>query len=149
MPEQTNLAIEALKEWGNNAYFAGIIDGEGCISLTPNKRGVWNAVVIVASTFRSMLEWIEENYGGGIHFHKRGGNRKHLWDWRVSSKEDISNIIDKVLPFLIIKREQALLMKKYCSRAKLSRYDDMTAEREYRMGICYALKELNKRGIKE
>jgi hypothetical protein len=49
------------------AYTAGIIDGEGSISLTRNRRYRWpSPQVSVASIDRELLEWLCHLYGGTI-----------------------------------------------------------------------------------
>ena len=58
-----------------DAYFAGIIDGEGSISIALYKirrksGAVHNGFTIklyVTSTDRALIDWIQDNYGGKVY----------------------------------------------------------------------------------
>ena len=91
-------------EW---AYTAGIIDGEGCLSITfreyPSK---WELSVSVGGTDKRLLIWLSDRFGGAITPMKRTGNRQPAYLWRVP-KRQLQSMLNGVMPYLVVKREQA------------------------------------------
>lgn len=96
-------------------YTAGIIDGEGCITISFQKYSVkrnrsrHRLTVDVANTNRVLLEWLQKNWGGHIYeskpqkiIHKIG------YHWKLQGINTIE-LLRAVLPYLILKKEQALL----------------------------------------
>lgn len=89
-------------EW---AYLAGIIDGEGCIRLANcgyAKRRVID--LRIYNTDVRLIEWLRDNLGGYAYAH----NKKAHVCWQVHwSSKRAKVIIEHVLPYLIVKKEQA------------------------------------------
>lgn len=113
-----------------DAYIAGVFDGEGSVGIyavhTNGKRsnadGWWTARLSVVGTYRPMIEQIYKHFGlGSFTTQKRQslqrtpiytygeGERfcKQGWKWYATSRGDCKIILEKILPFLIEKREQA------------------------------------------
>jgi len=95
------------------AYTAGIMDGEGSISIArkPNKkvkRGYsLGLVVTVNNTEQWLTEWLKMQYGGVVCLAKRGNKtEKPLWVWRIVARE-ASEFLKLVLPYLTIRRPHA------------------------------------------
>ena len=99
------------------AYAAGILDGEGSISLSRIHSSRWpSPVVSVASTDRELLEWLRARVGGTI-IQKRTYQPHHSrsFDWKLTDRRALS-FLKIVRPFLVIQRkiERAdLLLKDY------------------------------------
>jgi hypothetical protein len=94
------------------AYAAGIFDGEGHVGIVVTKNGrgeVYHRLMLnVTNTNAEIIQWLFDRWDGCIHspryFAKeewREANR-----WTVSDKRAMKFLTD-VLPFLIIKKEQA------------------------------------------
>lgn len=104
------------------AYTAGIIDGEGSISLLRGEsRPVqyFGLAVQVGSTTEWLLLWLESEYGG--HIYKFNGNRpksKPAWKWRINGKFALE-FLELIVPYLHIKKPQAELAIKFQSRKNL------------------------------
>jgi hypothetical protein len=100
------------------AYMAGIIDGEGTITLTRvNKTDSYRTpVVSVSSTSYEILEFIHKHYGGAIVNHKTyQKHHKQSWVWKITYDKAIQLVSD-VYPYLTdpTKRYRAdLLISKY------------------------------------
>ena len=99
-------------------YIAGFIDGEAYLGiyLTPNKKTYITAVK-VAQTAQGyeVLEYLREIYGGHIDTRtSKQPNHQDSKTWVIKSKKGILKLLEDILPFLIVKREQAELMKEYC-----------------------------------
>jgi hypothetical protein len=98
------------------AYFAGIIDGEGCFSLRPQVGlgdAVYVAALSVGNTDARLMQWIHQRFGGSLQLESRS-NPKHqpVWRW-VASSTDIDQILQRVLPYLVVKQRQAELFVAY------------------------------------
>jgi hypothetical protein len=94
------------------AYIAGIIDGEGYVTLAKMKnkasrKGHYYAPkIVIGNTNEEVIRWLEEKVGAGsIGCHKRKNRWKKLWVWTVWSKQAIS-LLEEVKEYLIIKKEQ-------------------------------------------
>jgi hypothetical protein len=82
-------------------YVAGLIDGEGCITLDNN---CWR--VQIAMTDQPVIEWLG-NFGGTVRERKVKGNRKRCWRWLVMRQSEVLDLLSAVLPFMRVKRNQA------------------------------------------
>jgi hypothetical protein len=70
------------------AYLAGIVDGEGSITLNSNTSRSVNAFrapcVTVTNTDRGLLEFLQEELGGSIRVQKKyKEHHKQAWVWSV------------------------------------------------------------------
>ena len=99
-------------EW--YAWAAGIIDGEGCILLSPGKhdrcKEYWTLRVSVSQVDRRLLTRLHAMFGGSVSSHGRmqakGG--RPISCWRVTSRQ-AEHVLRTVFPWLVVKREQAEL----------------------------------------
>ena len=95
------------------AYLAGIIDGEGSISLVRHKGprcGLHNldAVVKVTNTDSVLIGWLREKTGVGSIYHRsRAGSRYRDVYTIVWATTAVRDILEAVLPYLVIKRDRA------------------------------------------
>lgn len=100
------------------AYVAGIIDGEGTISITHyrhagQKINITKTIRVVGTDIR-LLEWLKSRTGLGVirpllldvlaH-----PNNKPQYSWSPTGKGRKAFLID-ILPYLVLKRRQAELM---------------------------------------
>lgn len=88
------------------AYLAGLLDGEGCITIRPApKRSVQ---VQIANTDESLMRWLE-GFGGFVYSqryeNRRGAACKH--SWQINSRRDVSAFLTALLPYMRIKTEKA------------------------------------------
>ena len=60
-------------------------------------------------TDEPVIRWLED-YGGTVHRRALKAPRKPLFVWRLLRQMDVSAWLSSVLPFLIVKREQADLV---------------------------------------
>lgn len=108
------------------AYLAGIIDGEGCITITKQSNAkagrlgyCYRPVVHVANTHSGVLVLLQKQTGLGRarKFDDARPNRKERWQWMIWSQQ-AAQIIRRVLPYLIIKRRQAETFLKFVDFVK-------------------------------
>lgn len=112
------------------AYMAGIVDGEGSISLVRtlqhhrsvikrNSRSNGNPhpgiserlvlTVAVGMTAGVIPNWLHEEFGGRLNYRvNKNPKWKNRWDWLASSQIG-SEFLKAVLPYLILKKRQAEL----------------------------------------
>lgn len=68
-------------------YLAGLIDGEGTITLTKNnsKDKFRVPTISMSSTTYELVNYLKSNYGGSISNHKTyQDHHKQSWVWRTS-----------------------------------------------------------------
>ena len=95
------------------AYTAGIIDGEGCISIYRMKVFSHLALrVSVSSTDEWLCQFLKFSFGGHIYGPRRRGHNKPCWEWRITSA-GAGEFLRLILPYLRLKRPQAELAIKF------------------------------------
>ncbi len=132
-----------------DAYVAGLIDGEGCISIAKGTRGHYSVRVEVGMTIKAsaLLEMLQAEYGGAIDSHRAATDR---WEaalrWRILGSK-AGPFLERMLPQLLLKEEQArLALKMEEIRASLpsGRWTLEATERCERLRL--RIKELNRKG---
>ena len=109
------------------SYVAGIFDGEGTASIASYTRtardgrgkGPYTYVqhevkVGIKNTSIPLMKWLVGNFGGVFY---QQDNSKYGWKtsylWQAKGCKNKEKFLLGVLPYLIIKREQALLVLEY------------------------------------
>ena len=136
-------------------YIAGLVDGEGCITI--NKTGRWGAVSLtITNTCKSVLDDVCSYYQGGLVslHHRASPPRRQCWTFRAYGKSAVK-IILSIAAYLRIKRNQAALALYYWrSRRKLKAESGHkgfkplpTGITNTRTTIMNKIHLLNKRGV--
>lgn len=97
------------------AYIAGIIDGEGMVVARRYAGSPsYQLVVGISNTNKDVLDFIGSFYGFGKPFaiNKQSKSRRPAWNYLAVSNK-AKEILESVLPYLIIKRNHALLGIEY------------------------------------
>lgn len=111
-------------------YLAGIIDGEGCISIAKNhplyKRGkvfkrrtLYSLEMTITSTNPILLLWLERHLKGRKVAGQRNGWQK-CYNWRCTSRQHILEVLNYVEPFLKVKKKQAELARGFIKLGRQS-----------------------------
>jgi hypothetical protein len=134
------------------AYWAGFVDGEGCLGLyTHNHRRQWVVVLQVANTNRGILEQLAENFGGSISTATQSlPNAKPCYTWYIASQKAM-RVVRTILPHLKIKTRQAELLLEageIVSRRRQDGAHHWTPYPHRVLEIKRELTQLNKRGKK-
>ena len=106
------------------AYWAGILDGEGCIYFTYNfskRRNICHTLAInIANTFKSILDIGRIDFGIGF-VRKRKNRNEQKWqdvyEWDIKGRS-ACEFLELLLPYLVIKKEQAELAIYYFKNVK-------------------------------
>jgi len=112
-------ALDSLTRGELVAYCAGIIDGEGCISIQRHSRGktrgIPRPVLIVVQKQPAALDRLIEVFGGERRPVRRGDRPIAFWRWYLYGDDAIQALRD-MHPYLEEKWEQAELAVEYHSR---------------------------------
>jgi hypothetical protein len=85
-----------------DAYVAGLIDGEGTITLSHNNRGdaYRTPVVSMTSTTRELVDLIHDEYGGSVRFHRTYHVRhSNSFIWSVRHDRALK-MLERISPYL-------------------------------------------------
>lgn len=94
------------------AYIAGFFDGEGCIRVNKTlSRNVicYHLILTIANNDRSILDSCKEVYGGDV----RSKGKRNCYSWSLFNKLHIEQFFLNTLPYLVVKREEALAAVEY------------------------------------
>jgi hypothetical protein len=153
------------------AYLAGLIDGEGSFGITKHKANTtrefyFYPYISISNTNEVALRFVKEKLGdiGNLHC-VTTKKRKMINYWKpafqfcIGKRKQILEIIPKILPYLIIKKEHALILLEFCrQREKKGRIFTHTEKGRFKKGIYQInyddydfqlfnkLREMNKRG---
>lgn len=111
------------------SYLAGFMDGEGSFSIvktfsvqrkrdgSKQKYVTYKCMVSVCNTNKEVMDWIALTFGGKVltgSNKNRNPKYKTRYAWFRTSHEDIEKFTLGVLPYLIVKRKQALIALEFC-----------------------------------
>lgn len=135
------------------AYFAGYFDGEGCIHIARKKPYAKSRAVSfqhslqikIASVNPAVLYEILSYYGGTICKQKKTlkENWRIAWNWHLCSRAS-TDFISDVLPFLVLKRQEAELALEFQRKCLPKRGKKRLSEDELslREGYCQKMSAL-------
>lgn len=150
------------------AYCAGIIDGEGTISITARHQWTGNHAYLVRCVSKSvrvtntdlrLLEWLQQTTGYGKvtklwqnpnpkYDRFRASNIKPLYAWAIWGK-NIKPFLRAILPYLVVKHRHAELMLESLAlswqRGDGKAYAEPIWQRQ--LEINNEFRVLNKRGL--
>lgn len=138
--------LKNFQNWtvAETAYFAGILDGEGTITVQKTSRKgrtYLRPAVMVSNTSLDLLHWLENI---GMYATIKTNTSGNLYWLLQASGYKIDELLTKVQPYLIIKHNHSkLLLELILLRSQLGLHDQPTA----RMLALYdEIKSLNVRG---
>lgn len=91
-------------------YTAGLFDGEGYVSIlhSDSRPNNYSIRVGISMTHLPTIDFLVSRFGGSFLEKKVTGNRKDQYTWYCGNKLAL-DFLEKVLPFLITKKNQAVL----------------------------------------
>ena len=90
---------------GITAYTAGFFDGEGCITGRLRPTGSVRVAIVVSQVNPRPLRVLKVWYGGGIFYVEA----QQIYTWQLTKKSDVRKFLEAILPFLIVKKNQAIV----------------------------------------
>jgi hypothetical protein len=126
-----------------NAYVAGILDGEGAVSLR-QQNGYFQCRVSVSNTDKHLLDLLRADFGGleVRPMSNRNPNARTSYQWIINGRDALP-ILQDTLPFLIVKKRHAEIAIEYltkCSRVRTPEALKRSAE------LAAEMKDLNMKG---
>ncbi|WP_174614220.1 LAGLIDADG family homing endonuclease [Virgibacillus ihumii] len=97
-----------MKDW-EASYIAGIIDGEGSITLTKmHVREHRRPCISISSNDKELLLYIQNLAGGSIYNKKNYNPAKHQNSYTlyIKTKKEVFNILRVIQPFLRIEQKR-------------------------------------------
>lgn len=94
-----------------DAYLAGIIDGEGSITIrrrTVRGRSYHQPIVRVGNTSERLITWLRGHYGGSFYMERRGDDVKPFYQWAVAGGE-AETVLRRIARHVVIKDRQVEL----------------------------------------
>lgn len=100
----------------NDAYAAGLFDGEGYVRVAiwnkPNSNHTrYQVIAGIGVTYRPVVEALRDAYGGSLNENRhdrRNPNNRIQFTWHIAS-QTAARFFRIILPHLIIKRDQVEL----------------------------------------
>jgi len=136
-------------------YVAAFMDGEGCIRIKKQKyktvhgyKPTYTTYIVVANTNQLIINWIKDMFGGRIWCQNRKNEKwKPCYMWNISST-DAGNFLKMLLPYISLKREQALVCIEHQDFVDAKGYKRMNKEyMNQKLENREKIRILNKRGI--
>ena len=129
-----------------HAYLAGIIDGEGCFSISRRSDRHYSPLISVGMVEQTVINKLKETYGGNVY--KEEGKYRPIYKWQVRNFDSIIVILDKLKPYLTVKCKSAELLREFISGRSLGYKRLMTEEEVTRRADVYRrIKEANAVGM--
>ena len=135
------------------AYIAGFFDGEGCIYINrwwDKRRGCYEYAlnIEVSNTNPAPLKILKEIFGGKVKEKSRNStktNWRKAWKWVCKSRMS-ETFLEKMLPYLIIKQDEARLALEYRKTCEGKCFRKLTnCERDRRDFYYYTLSALKRK----
>ena len=135
------------------SYLAALIDGEGTLSIyrrlqktrkyATTQYYMMNHRLSVFNTNERLMKWLISSFGG-VYYTKSRRNTAHKieYKWRPKGAKNLEKTLLGVLPYLVIKDEQANILLEYI---RISMYGERVNP-EKREELRIRLAALNKRG---
>lgn len=134
----------------SNQYVAGFLDGEGWFRIKKTKgykSPSYQILVGASSTDEEILKLLVKKYGGSIYKRFKKDNWKAEYSYQIMCKQ-AEQLIEKILPYLIIKKERAFICLELSKSKKLENGVKLTQETiDYRENLFMDMKILNQRGV--
>ena len=138
-------------EPGHRGYVAGVLDCDGSIWISVNrspKRAQYTLRVSVTNTRRALPQWFCDHFGGSVgEYTKRNAKWKDEYRWNAAGLSALP-VLQVCLPYLVIKREQALLAIEFASTIIPGTRPIPESYRKLREDLYDKMSQLNKRGPK-
>jgi len=92
-------------------WFSGFFDGEGSTGFYGG-NGIRISISQSGEKGKEVMNYILEQWGlGRVRLHpkeRRHLGKKHLWMWEVTNTPDTIFVLEKIIPFLKVKKEVAM-----------------------------------------
>lgn len=133
-------------------YVAGLFDADGCVTIIRAKRGETTRYVLrvdISNCYAPVINALKAQFGGSVVCRHLAGRKKRdpkeygirdTYTW-ITSAQCARAFLRRVLPYLIVKREEATVALTFQRRLGLRPVDAVElAERDRLAHLCSSLK---------
>lgn len=118
-----------MKEEVEMAYMAGILDGDGSFSVLKSHNS-YHPCIQLSNAFKGMSEYLFDVFAGSKRIKKpQQDHHKILYVWSVRGLDSAKNVLNKVMPFLVLKKERAKYMLDFIEKSKVKKLELVEGER--------------------
>ena len=123
------------------AFLAGLVDGDGSISISVIRRKDWNGnsfqpYIAIGVTSRRLCKWVQQHFGGNLYGYDQADEHQKMYHWKLYGKQALRDLIVQLLPYLLIKKEAAQTVLEYMDL-------ESTRNQEARLAIAEKIKIVN------
>ena len=128
------------------SYLAGLIDGEGSLEIRKRKKPeckngiMYVARIRVALTDKPLIYWLKDSFGGWVSNRIGKGKCRDSYAWCLNYGGN-KKFLDKVLPYLKLKRERGEVIKEFLKTFSESSYKIVENKLGYGTGLHKELKD--------
>jgi hypothetical protein len=118
-------------EHDDAVYLAGLIDGEGMITINfygTRPRPRMRPLISIANTDKDLITWVRTRLGGVTLKYRGEKARYDLYTVQIARLLDVKSLLEQILPFLKAKKKQAELVLKWCEKRLQGTWRDYDPE---------------------
>jgi hypothetical protein len=127
------------------AWLAGLLDGEGCITIRPQRRSTFLPAVRVVMCDEEPVTRLYAQYGGSFVLRPRPAPWRDAFSWQVTGRACQQPLKD-ALPYLVVKHRQAALVLEVAQTVTPYVNHHSATVCAFRQAHYLAVKVLNQRG---
>lgn len=114
------------------AYMAGIVDGEGGLTIGTYSKGPtgnpWYCTYLtISSTDQPLIDWLVSNFGSHRMKYTRSqmakNCRRQVFRWQIGG-DRLHHICELILPYSVIKKRQIQIIIEMLDTSKMRIYQD-------------------------
>jgi len=142
-------------KYTDRAYLAGLVDGEGCITICrrkkargQNKNWYYEPQVDVANTDKRIIDCLVDLCGGWVATPKKNkDHHKQGYYWKITG-DNMRQFLRDILPYLRGKKEQARTVLQFPTYEHKGCNGRTQKEMKKQEDLWARIKQLNKKGFK-
>lgn len=145
-------------EHDDRVYLAGILDGEGTITIGIRKRTktvkieTYESVnlvplVSVTNTYTELIDWVNNILKSSrlkTPYEDYRGDRKTVHTVQLTRLLDVKCLLEQVFPYLKVKRQQAKIVIEFCTIRMQEKWSE---HNPHLFDLAMQVRTLNKRGL--
>lgn len=117
------------REDENMAYIAGLLDGDGSFSMIREKRShgySYYPCIQISNVFEGMISFFHETFGGCKKLKSLQSHGKRVqFVWNVRGMESCKKVLERVIPYLVLKKKQAKILLDSVKNPLIDEVDDI------------------------
>jgi hypothetical protein len=113
-------------------WLSGILDGEGCFSMSPGSKGSYNVGIKIVNTNKIIIEnicFILQKLGLAYHIYDatRASNQRAAKRVEINGVMRVEKALKILLKYIVAKNEEATILFEYVTKRLATLYGQMDA----------------------